>query len=68
MVKDGRIVCPADGGGNLYTEKEYADFIPRLEWRLWEGGNNGIGIRVPMGAHASTQGMEIQILDGEAAK
>lgn len=66
IVEDGAIVCPEDGGGNLYTEKEYADFILRLEWRLWEGGNNGIGIRAPLEGDAAYAGMEIQILDDEA--
>ncbi|MEJ5367861.1 MAG: DUF1080 domain-containing protein [Bryobacteraceae bacterium] len=66
VVEDQAIVCPADGGGNLFTEKEYADFVLRLEWRLWEGGNNGIGIRAPLEGDAAYAGMEIQILDDEA--
>lgn len=66
IVEDGVIVCPQDGGGNLYTEKEYSDFILRLDWRLWEGGNNGIGIRAPLAGDAAYAGMEIQVLDDEA--
>ncbi len=66
VVEDGAIVCPEDGGGNLYTVREYADFVLRLEWRLWEGGNNGIGIRAPLEGDAAYAGMEIQILDDEA--
>jgi hypothetical protein len=66
VVQDGVIVCPADGGGNLFTEKEYANFVLQLEWRLWEGGNNGIGIRAPFEGDAAYRGMEIQILDDEA--
>lgn len=66
VVEDGAIVCPQDGGGNLFTEKEYADFVLRLQWRLWEGGNNGIGIRAPLEGDAAYAGMEIQILDDEA--
>ena len=27
LVEDGVIVCPANGGGNLFTEKEYSNFI-----------------------------------------
>ncbi|MBI5280743.1 MAG: DUF1080 domain-containing protein [Candidatus Solibacter usitatus] len=66
VVEDGAIVCPQDGGGNLYTEKEYANFVLRLEWRLWEGGNNGVGIRAPLEGDAAYAGMEIQVLDDEA--
>jgi hypothetical protein len=63
VVEDGNLVCPRDGGGNLFTEAEYDDFILRLEWRLWEGGNNGIGIRAPFEGDAAYVGMEIQVLD-----
>jgi hypothetical protein len=65
-VENGAIVCPEGGGGNLYTAREYANFILRLEWRLWEGGNNGIGIRAPLTGDAAYAGMEIQILDDES--
>lgn len=68
VVENGVIICPADGGGNLYTEREYANFVLRLEWRLWEGGNNGIGIRAPVEGDAAYQGMEIQVLDDESPK
>src|SRR3989442_15483515 len=47
-AKDGAIVCLKGGGGNLFTEKEYADFILRLEFKLDEGSNNGVGIRAPL--------------------
>jgi len=63
VVENGVIVCPADGGGNLFTEKEYANFVLRFEFKLSPGGNNGIGIRAPLEGQASYQGMEIQILD-----
>ncbi|MEW4526824.1 DUF1080 domain-containing protein [Maioricimonas sp. JC845] len=67
-VEDGALTCIAERGGNLYTEKEYADFILRFEFRTPPGGNNGIGLRVPMGGRASTEGMEIQILDNTASR
>lgn len=63
VVENGVLACPQDGGGNLFTEAEYADFALRLEWRLWEGGNNGIGIRAPLQGDAAYAGMEIQVLD-----
>lgn len=66
VVENGLLVCPADGGGNLFTTKEYANFILRFEFRLFEGSNNGIGIRAPLEGDAAYKGMEIQILDDGA--
>jgi hypothetical protein len=65
VVKDGAIVCDpkAKGGGNLYTEKEYANFELRFEFRLEKGSNNGIGIRAPKEGDAAFAGIEIQVLD-----
>jgi hypothetical protein len=63
LVENGVLVCPADGGGNLFTEKEYADFVLRFEFRLTPGANNGVGIRAPYDGDAAYKGMEIQILD-----
>ncbi len=68
VVKDGTIVCPADGGGNLYSEKEYANFAFRFEFKVEPGGNNGVGIRSPLEGDAAYQGMEIQILDDQHEK
>jgi hypothetical protein len=68
VVKDGVIVCPTDGGGNLYTEKEYANFAFRFEFKTEPGGNNGVGIRAPLEGDAAYQGMEIQILDDQHEK
>jgi len=67
IVKDGILVCPKEGGGNLFTAKEYKDFIFRLEFKLSPGGNNGVGIRAPLEGDAAYQGMEIQILDHDHA-
>ncbi|NLO67416.1 MAG: DUF1080 domain-containing protein [Bacteroidales bacterium] len=58
------LVDPQGGGsGNLYTEKEYADFAFRFEFQLTPGANNGIGIRAPLEGDAAYVGMEIQVLD-----
>lgn len=67
-VADDAITCIPEKGGNLYTCGEYADFVLRFDCRLDAGGNNGIGIRVPAGGHASTDGMEIQMLDNTSAQ
>jgi HEAT repeat protein len=68
IVEDAMIVVkPDDGsGGNLYTEKEYADFIFRFEFQLTPAANNGLGIRTPLTGDAAYVGMELQILDDTA--
>jgi HEAT repeat protein len=68
MVDDGMIVIKPgdDSGGNLYTAKEYSDFVFRFEFRLTPGANNGLGIRAPLEGDAAYVGMEIQILDNTA--
>jgi hypothetical protein len=69
VVKDGMIVVePKLGGGDLYTTKEYGDFIMRFEFKLTPGANNGLGIRTPIGVDAAYEGMELQILDNTAPK
>jgi len=61
------IVNPKKGGhGNLFTEKEYGDFIFRFEFNLTPGANNGLGIRAPLKGDAAYAGMELQILDNSA--
>lgn len=67
LVENGVLYCPADGGGNLFTVEEYANFLLRFEFKLTEGANNGIGIRAPYEGDAAYEGMEIQILDHDAA-
>lgn len=68
IVEDGKLVCPADGGGNLFAEKEYSNFVFRFEFKLAEGSNNGVGIRAPLQGRSSYEGMEIQILDDGSPK
>jgi hypothetical protein len=60
------LTCPVDGGGNLYTQKEFSDFHLKFEFKLSPGGNNGVGIRAPLGGDAAYVGMEVQILDDDA--
>ena len=68
VIEDGAIVCPSDGGGNLLTLQEFADFILRFEFRMEPGGNNGIGIRAPLSGDIAYTGMEIQVLDHDHEK
>ena len=54
--EEGVLVCQKQGGGRLFTVKEFGDFVFRFEYRLEPGGNNGISVR----------GHEIQVLDDDA--
>lgn len=62
-VVDGVLACKKESGGNLYTKKEYADFVFRFEFKLEPGANNGVGLRAPLQGDAAFVGMECQILD-----
>jgi len=63
-AEDGKIVIrPELGSGNLYTAKEYADFVLRFEFKLPPAANNGLGVRAPLEGDAAYAGMEIQILE-----
>ena len=69
QLVDGCISLPAEtkseSGGNLYTKKQFANFIYRFEFQLTPAANNGIGIRTPLTGDAAYVGMEIQVLDNE---
>ena len=68
QVENGVIFSTADDGGNLYTAKEYADFVFRFDFKLTENANNGIGIRAPLSGNAAYAGIEIQVLDDGGSK
>jgi hypothetical protein len=65
-VEDGTIICR--GGRNMFTAKEYGDFVLRLDFKVPPGGNNGVGIRAPLQGDAAYVGMEIQVLDDSDPK
>ena len=68
-VVDGAIGCKKGSGGNLLTEKEYENFVVRLEFQLPPGGNNGLAIRAPLEGNPAYQAMcELQVLDSTAKK
>ncbi|MFN3484393.1 MAG: DUF1080 domain-containing protein, partial [Planctomycetota bacterium] len=68
QVENGILFCTEKDGGNLFTEKEYGDFIFRFEFRLTPNANNGVGIRAPLEGDAAYVGLEIQILDDSGSK
>ena len=67
-VEDGILTTVTDieKGGNIYTSKEYGDFVIRFDFLLSHNGNNGLGIRAPLTGDAAYVGMELQILDNNA--
>jgi hypothetical protein len=68
-VKDDAFFCKPGKGGVLHTADEYGDFVARLEFKLPEGGNNGLAIRYPGEGDTAYTGMcELQILDNEHPK
>jgi hypothetical protein len=62
-AKDGVLTCLGTGRHNIYTERQYQDFILKFDFKLSPGANNGLAIRAPLQGQASTVGMEIQIID-----
>ena len=66
-VEDGKLICTKDGKF-LYTDKEYADFHLKFQFKLTPGANNGLGIRTPRKGNPAYAGMELQILDDTAEK
>jgi hypothetical protein len=68
-VENGAIVCQPKGGGNLFTEGEFQDFVLRLEIKIPAGGNNGIGLRTPNApGDMAYIAMESQVLDDASDK
>jgi eukaryotic-like serine/threonine-protein kinase len=54
VVQDGVLVARQDPSGRrggeswLFTEKDYADFVLRVRFRITPGGNSGIFLRDPL--------------------
>ena len=64
----GLLFVKGGGGGWLMTEKEYANFELRLEFKVPKNGNSGVALRSPMKGDPAYTGMEIQILDDPSYK
>ena len=56
QVKNGVLLTTKEDGGDLFTEKQYADFVLRFDFKLTENANNGIGIRAPLVGKAHVSG------------
>ena len=67
-VEGGAIVARQGGaGGDLITEKQFGDVELAFEWRVTEGANSGVRVRVSEDFEAPNHsGPEYQILDDPA--
>jgi len=63
-VRDGVLVVTGEGGGGwLFTDREYENFLLRYEYRSIDGiGNSGVGIRATKDGNPAYSGMEIQVI------
>lgn len=57
------IACKGGGGGWLLTEKEFANFELRLQYKMPKAGNSGVALRAPASGDPAYVGMEIQLID-----
>ena len=60
---EGVLRCTGEGGGWVHTEKQYADFDLRLEYKISPEGNSGVFFRAPDEGEPWRSGFEVQILD-----
>ena len=69
-VDEGLLLCTGDKGPWLRSTERFADFDLRLEYKLKDGGNSGVYVRVPEDGnhHGDGAGVEIQILDDQAER
>lgn len=62
-VKDGVLHGSDPRGTWLVSEREYADFTLKFEFKLGERGNSGCGLRFPGHGDPAFDGLELQMVD-----
>lgn len=69
-VSDGLLVCDGKKGPWLRSTEQYGDFNVRFAYKLKQGGNSGMFIRVPEAGthHGENAGIEVQLLDDAAER
>jgi tRNA A-37 threonylcarbamoyl transferase component Bud32 len=65
-ITNGMLV--SQGRGNLFTNRQFSDFLLQFEFRLSPRGNSGVAIRSPLSGNPAFEGFEIQILDDSTYK
>lgn len=69
ITPEGYLTCiQVDGKGesgakNLWTARDYTNFVMRFDVKLPPNANNGLGIRTKANGWCSREGMELQLLD-----
>lgn len=62
-VEDGTIYCTGKGGGYLYSNEPYKNFVLRIDFKMSPNANSGVFVRIWDRNDPVNTGMEIQILD-----
>jgi len=71
-VKDGVIICQGQPFGYLLTEKEYGDYVLKVQWRWGEKGpakgarNSGVFVHVTGPDKIWPKAVEAQLMEGHA--
>ncbi len=69
-VKDGVIICQGQVNGYLITQKEYDNYVLKLQWRWGEkihrGRNSGVFVHVVGPNRIWPKGIEAQLMSGHA--
>ncbi|GIX06170.1 MAG: glycosyl hydrolase [Candidatus Poribacteria bacterium] len=62
-VEEGAIKCLAQGGGYLYTQEQFEDFILKIDFKIAPKTNSGIFFRWSDLSDPVNTGLEMQVLD-----
>jgi hypothetical protein len=63
VMEDGVLHLTGEGGGSIYTAKEYGDFELRFEWKISAKGNSGVKYRMAAYPGHGLLGPEFQVYD-----
>jgi len=67
IVKDGEIHCTGQPNGYIITEKEYGDYVLRVQWRFpGRPGNSGVFVHVSGPDKVWPKAVEAQLQSGRA--
>jgi hypothetical protein len=63
VIEDGALHLNGTKGGNLISDKEYTNFELEWDWKLEDGGNNGVKYWVTKIGGKEWLGIEYQMID-----